>query len=92
MGETGKRVGDNVVQLYVSHPVSSVVQPVRQLRGFQRVSLKPGETRTVNFAVGREQLEILDRNMRWTVEPGPVDLLVGDDSEHTRKVQLQVEP
>ena len=67
---TGKRAGDEVVQLYVRDKVSSVITYDSQLRGFERVSLQPGETRQVTFSLKPEDLQILDRNMNWTVEPG----------------------
>jgi beta-glucosidase len=88
---SGTRAGDQVVQMYVHHPVSSVVQPVIALRGFKRVHLEPGATTTVTFEVGFDQLSILDGQMRKVVEPGPVDVLVGQNSEDTLSVRLTVE-
>jgi beta-glucosidase len=87
---TGARAGDQVVQMYVHHPVSSVVQPVIALRGFKRVHLEPGASTTVSFEVGPEQLAILDAQMKKTVEPGPVDVLVGSSSAETSAVRLTV--
>ncbi len=87
---TGSRAGDEVVQMYIHHPVSSVVQPVIALRGFKRVHLEPGESRTITFDVGREQISILDRRMARTVEPGPVDVLIGSSSADTAAAQLTV--
>jgi beta-glucosidase len=87
---TGSRAGDQVVQLYVHHPVSSVVQPIIALRGFKRIHLEPGASTTVSFEVGPDQLAILDARMQKTVEPGPVDLLVGSSSTETSTVRLTV--
>jgi beta-glucosidase len=87
---TGARAGEEVVQMYVRHGVSSVVQPVLALRGFQRVHLTPGETKTVSFDLGPEQLAILDRQMKWTVEAGSAEILVGRDSVDLQGVALTV--
>jgi beta-glucosidase len=64
--------------------VTSIVYYDMGLRGFERVSLQPGEKKRVRFTVGRDELMILDRDMKWTVEPGRVDVLVGASSEDNR--------
>lgn len=64
---SGTRAGDEVVQMYVHPKVSSVAQPVLRLAGFERVSLKPGQTKTINFAVGAEQLAVGNREMQRVV-------------------------
>ncbi len=87
---TGKRAGDQVVQMYVHHPVSGVVQPVIALKGFQRVHLEPGASQKVTFEVGPEELSILDVNMQKVVEPGKVGVLIGSSSTETSAVQLTV--
>lgn len=87
---TGSLAGDQVVQMYVHHPVSSVVQPVIALRGFKRVHLEPGASATVTFDVGAEQLSILNAQMKRSVEPGPVDIMVGASSAETSTVRLTV--
>jgi len=81
---TGARAGDEVVQLYVSDEVSSVVTYAQVLRGFERVALAPGETRRVEFTLGPDDLKLLDREMRWTVEPGRFQVLVGSSSQDIR--------
>jgi beta-glucosidase len=89
---SGAIAGDEVVQLYVSHPESKVPRAIRDLRGYRRVSLKPGETRTVRFAVPVSSLAYWDgRTHRWIVESEPVKLQVGASSadirlEHTIRV------
>ena len=84
---TGDRRGDEIVQLYISDKFSSVVTYESLLRGFARVTLEPGETKTVTFEVKPSHLEILDRNMNWTVEPGEFEIRIGASSEDIRLKQ-----
>jgi beta-glucosidase len=88
---TGTRAGDEVVQMYIHHSVSSVVQPVIALRGFKRVHLEPGASTTVSFEVGPAQLSILDARMQRIVEAGPVDIQIGASSAETSSARLTVE-
>lgn len=81
---TGKRTGDEVVQLYLRDKVSSVIAYESVLRGFERISLKPGETKKVVFTLQPEDLQILDRHMEWTVEPGEFEVRVGASSTDIR--------
>lgn len=81
---TGSREGDEVVQLYIKDLYSSVTTYVSQLRGFERVHLKPGETKTVTFVLKPSDLELLDINMKWTVEPGDFMVCIGSSSEDIR--------
>lgn len=79
---TGARAGDEVVQLYVRDLLAErVTRPVKLLKGFERISLQPGETRAVTFAVGREQLEFCGEGMQKVVEPGQFELMVGGSSD-----------
>ena len=78
---TGKRTGDEVVQLYISDKLASVVTYDSVLRGFERVTLKAGETKTVNFTLQPSDLILLDKNMKWTVEPGDFEIKIGASSE-----------
>lgn len=80
----GERPGDEVVQLYVRDDYSSVITFEKQLRGFERVSLQPGETKTVRFTLRPEHLALYDRNGRWTVEPGRFAVMIGASSEDIR--------
>jgi beta-glucosidase len=77
---TGKRAGDEVVQLYIHDPVASIEQPVRRLRGFERVTLAPGQTKTVTFRLGRNDVGFYDNGGRFLVEPGAMDVYAGDSS------------
>ena len=86
----GARAGNEVVQMYIHHPVSSVVQPVLALRGFKRIHLDAGKSTTVTFEVGADELSILDASMKRTVEPGPVEIRIGANSAETSSVQLKV--
>jgi beta-glucosidase len=77
---TGPRAGDEVVQLYIRDLVSSVTRPVKELKGFQRLTLAPGERRAVTFEVTPEHLAFYDIDMAWRVEPGDFRLMVGSSS------------
>jgi beta-glucosidase len=77
---TGERAGDEVVQLYVRDVEASLTRPVKELRGFARVTLEPGEARTVSFTLAAEQLAFVDVPGRWLVEPGEFRLMVGTSS------------
>jgi beta-glucosidase len=77
---TGSREGDDVVQLYLHDPVASLSQPVRRLRGFERVTLKPGEKRTVTFTLDKSDFGFYDNSGRLRVEPGRIDVYAGDTS------------
>ena len=87
---TGSREGDEVAELYLHQRVASVTQPVMKLAGFERVSLKPGEKRTVEFTVTPETLKIWNIDMKHVVEPGVFDLMVGPSSDQTSTVKLTV--
>jgi len=76
----GKRPGDEVVQLYLRDAVSSVTRPVKELKGFSRVGLKPGETKTVSFTLGRDALGFWKTGRDFVVEPGRFDVTVGGSS------------
>jgi beta-glucosidase len=86
----GARSGEEVVQLYIHHVVSSVTQPIKELRGFERVNLQPGERKTVEFEITPEMLSLLDKNMKQTIEPGRVELMVGGNSADLLVVPLDV--
>ncbi|KRA51131.1 hypothetical protein ASD77_16065 [Pseudoxanthomonas sp. Root65] len=87
---TGKRAGEEVVQLYVRDDVASVTRPVKQLRGFQRVALEPGESKTVTFELGFEDLAMYDARMQQVVEPGTFTVFVGGSSDRTQQAAFSV--
>jgi beta-glucosidase len=80
VANTGDRKGDEVVQLYIHDPVASISQPVRRLRGFQRVTLAPGEKRTVTFTLDKSDFGFYDNRGKFVVEPGSIDVYAGDSS------------
>ena len=80
---TGSRAGDEVVQLYIHDPVASISQPVRRLRDFDRVTLQPGQTKTVSFTLDRNDVGFYDNMGKFVVEPGQIDVYVGDSSKAT---------
>lgn len=82
---TGKIGGDEVVELYINDEVSSVIRFVKELRGFERIHLDSGETKTVHFTLTPDELQMLDRNMKWGVEPGWFKVMVGSSSEDIRQ-------
>ncbi len=87
---TGFRAGDEVVQLYVHDEVSSVTRPVKELKGFQRVTLGAGEARTVSFEIGPRALQFWNADMQRVVEPGSFSILVGPNSVDLKKTVLTV--
>ncbi len=78
---TGDRTGEETAQLYLHETFAPVSLPVKQLRGFEKVTLNPGETKTVTFALTPEDLQLLDQNMRWVVVPGDFEIMVGRSSD-----------
>jgi beta-glucosidase len=86
----GSRAGDEVAQLYIHQRVASRTRPVKQLRGFQRVSLDPGQKLTVEFTLTPDDLSLIDFNMNKVVEPGVFDVMVGSSSADTSSVPLEV--
>jgi len=90
VSNTGNREGDEVAELYIHQRVASVTWPVMELRGFKRIHLKPGQKATVEFKLTPRELQMLDRDMHWVVEPGVFDIMVGPSSDQTSSVPLQV--
>lgn len=87
---TGARTGDEVVQLYLHQQVASVTRPVKELKGFQRVTLAPGESRTLTFTVGVLELRMFNQDMKRVVEPGAFDVMVGANSADLKTAVLTV--
>ena len=87
---TGSREGDEVPQMYIHQKIATVTRPVKELRGFERITLKPGETKTVHFTITPEALSMINTDMHWVVEPGVFEIMVGPDSEHTSTTDLKV--
>jgi beta-glucosidase len=89
---TGRRAGSEVAQMYIRDLVSSVTRPVKELKGFQKVWLEPGETKTVALDITPESLAFYDVNMKCVVEPGEFEIMVGASSRDAdlQKVILTV--
>ncbi|MFZ0962093.1 MAG: glycoside hydrolase family 3 N-terminal domain-containing protein [Terriglobia bacterium] len=87
---SGSREGDEVAEMYIHQRVASVTRPVMELRGVQRLTLKPGEMKTVQFKLRPRDLQMLNRDMHWVVEPGDFDIMVGPSSDQTTSVPLHV--
>jgi beta-glucosidase len=87
VANTGSRAGDEVAQLYLRDPVASLSQPVRRLRGFQRVTLDPGDRTTVSWRLDRKDVGIYDNRGRFVVENGRIDVYVGNTSSQVGNVQ-----
>ena len=81
---TGRMAGSEVVQLYIRDKISTVVRPVKELKGFSKVQLNPGETKHIQLTLGPDELKLLDRNMHWVVEPGDFEVMAGSSSEDIR--------
>lgn len=87
----GKRAGDEVVQLYIHDVAASMTRPVKELKGFQRLNLQPGEKKHVEFVLTPEHLGFWNREMRFVVEPGEFRVMVGTNSEDLIETKFEVE-
>ncbi|PZU61235.1 MAG: beta-glucosidase [Sphingobium sp.] len=87
---TGTRAGDEVVQLYIRDQVASVTRPIKELKDFRRITLEPGERRTVRFTLGPDAFALWNLDMEEVVEPGLFDIMVGPDSETLQKTTLEI--
>lgn len=87
---TGSRDGEEVVQLYVNDIYSTSSRPVMELKGFQKVNLKAGESKKIDFNIGREQLEYYNHDLQQVVEPGDFEIMIGHDSQDVNKANLKV--
>jgi beta-glucosidase len=83
-------VGDETVQLYIRDLVSSVTRPVKELKGFERVTLQPGQTKTISLPITPESLAFWNIDMEFVVETGEFLIMVGPDSQNLQSVTLSV--
>jgi beta-glucosidase len=79
---TGQYAGEEVVQLYLRQMVGSVTRPVKELKEFEKVYLKPGESKTISFVIGNEKLSFYNQQMQWGTEPGEFRVMIGNSSDH----------
>ncbi|SFF06352.1 beta-glucosidase [Chitinophaga sp. CF118] len=89
---SGSIKGEEVVQLYIRDDYSSVPRPVKELKGFKKISLEPGQSQTVTFTIDAEALSFYDKNMNWITEPGTFTIMVGTASDKTDQTSLTVVP
>ncbi len=87
----GRRAGDEVVQLYIRDVAASMARPVKELKGFQRVTLRPGEKRRIEFTLDADSLGFYNREMKFVVEPGEFKVMVGSSSEDLIESKFVVE-
>lgn len=85
---TGKFKGEEVVQLYISDPVASVSRAVKELKGFQKIMIAPGETKDVRFTVSTEQLKFYNSNLEYNWEPGQFEVQIGGNSRDVKKAKF----
>lgn len=85
---TGKVKGDEVVQLYIRDQYSSVATPNKQLKGFERISLEPGASKTVKFTLSDQELGLYNAQLKWVVEPGKFDVMIGSSSSDIRQKEV----
>ena len=81
---TGKFAGEEVVQLYLQDKVASVVRPVKELKDFQKVMLKAGESKTITFTINKEKLAFFNQQLKWVTEPGDFKLMIGTASDQIK--------
>jgi len=86
----GSLEGQEVVQLYIRDIVGSITRPVKELKGFEKISLKPGETKTVTFKITPELLKFYNYDLEYVVEPGDFDLMIGGDSKNVKTVKFSL--
>ncbi|VVE27237.1 beta-glucosidase [Pandoraea anhela] len=88
---TGKREGETVVQLYLQDVAASIVRPVKELKGFRKVSLKPGEARTVHFSIDDSLLKFYNAKLQYVAEPGDFNVQIGLDSQHVEQATFTLQ-
>ena len=85
---TGDNDADEVVQLYIRDVVGSISRPVKELKGFQRIHLKAGESQVVTFTITPDLLKFYDYNLNYVLEPGDFDIMIGPNSRDVKKKRI----
>jgi beta-glucosidase len=85
---TGSREGKEVVQLYIRDLVGSITRPVKELKGFQKISLKPGESQKVSFSIGINDLKFYNSDLKWVAEPGEFKVFIGPNSAQVQQASF----
>jgi beta-glucosidase len=88
---TGKLAGQETAELYIRDMIGSVTRPLKELKGFQKVFLQPGEAKTISFTIGTDDLKFYDINMKYTYEPGDFKLFIGTSSQDVKEADFKVE-
>lgn len=88
---TGKFSGEEIVQMYIRDPLATRIRPVKELKGFQKISLAPGETRTVSFTLNKSSIQYLDENGKPQLEPGQISIFVGGNSRDVQELVLNLQ-
>lgn len=84
----GKRDGEETVQLYIGDPAASISRPLKELKGFQKISLKPGETQTVSFEIGTDLLKFYNSDLEYVWEPGRFNIFIGTSSADVKSASV----
>lgn len=90
LSNTGEKEGKEIVQLYIKDIVASTTRPIKELKGFEAVSLAPGETKTVTFEINEEMLQFYTANEKWESEAGEFEVMVGGNSRDLQKVKFSL--
>lgn len=88
---TGKLAGEEIVQLYIRDPLANRIRPVKELKGFQKISLAPGETKTVSFTLNKSAMQYFDENGKPQLEPGQISIFVGSNSRDLQELILNLQ-
>ena len=81
---TGKYAGEEIVQLYIRDKVAAPVRPVKELKDFKKISLQPGESKTIQFTIDKEKLSFYNEKLQWITQPGEFELMIGASSSDIR--------
>ena len=87
---TGERAGEEIVQLYIHDIYATSTRPVKELKGFRKIHLEPGESAQVDFALTKEELSYYNHNLEWVCEPGDFEIMIGPNSRDTEGKNLRV--
>ena len=87
---TGERAGEEIVQLYIHDIYATSTRPVKELKGFRKIHLEPGESAQVDFALTKEELSYYNHNLEWVCEPGDFEIMIGPNSRETEGKNLRV--
>jgi beta-glucosidase len=90
VSNVGNYDGEEVVQMYIYDQVASVTQPVKKLKGFQKIFLRKGESRKVTFNIGEEELKFFNSDLKWISEPGAFKVYIGTNSQDVKSADFKL--